>query len=98
MGGRTHGKGQQPPPLQPQQWRPGRPPPAEGPGEGGGRPPRGPGRGPPAPPWATAAAVEPGGQGGRDTSGYYTKPHQKIIQSPDRLYKTLKRLYKDLEY
>ena len=40
---------------------------------------------PPAPPWATAAAMGPGGGGGEAPEDD-TKPRQ-AIQSPDRLYK-----------
>ena len=71
-------------------------PPAEGPAQGG-RPPRGRGAGAPAPPWATAAAVESGGaahRGPGDTFKDYTKPRktlkktQKTIQRHKILDKT----------
>ena len=75
---------------------------AEACGASGGRPPRGLGRGASALPWATAAAVGPGG-GDRLGWGHirilyktptdYTKP-QQTIQSPDKLYKAPERLYK----
>ena len=67
-------------------------PPAEGPAGGGARrgawaPAEGPGgrppaEGPPPPPWG------PGVEGGEP---------QKTMQSPDRLYKATKRLYKDIK-
>ena len=73
-------------------------------GAWGGGPPRGLGGGLPAPPWATAAAVGPGGErwggggggGGGDTPRDYTKP-QKIAQSLDRLYKDIKYCHVDLK-
>ena len=76
-------------------------------GKRGGAHAEGPGGGLPALPWATAAAMGPGGEGGGIGEGThqdsihspknYTK-HQQTIQRPRTHYKAPQRLYKYFEY